>query len=62
MGSSVLVVALLWDEADTGIMGLAASLGCQVVGIGPGQDIASALYVDFKLRNGYSTHEIIGKS
>jgi tRNA (cmo5U34)-methyltransferase len=26
------------------------------------QDIASALYVDFKLRNGYSTHEIIGKS
>ena len=26
------------------------------------QDIASALYVDFKLRNGDSTHEIIGKS
>jgi uncharacterized protein (DUF58 family) len=43
-GVSVLVVALLWDEEDAGTMGLAASLGCQVVGVHPGQDLASALF------------------
>jgi uncharacterized protein (DUF58 family) len=43
-GVSVLVVALLWDEDDADTMGRAASLGCQVVGVHPGQDLASALF------------------
>ncbi|MBV8961179.1 MAG: DUF58 domain-containing protein [Actinobacteria bacterium] len=43
-GASVLVVALLWDEASTDTMGIAAGLGCQVVGVHPGQDLATALY------------------
>ncbi len=43
-GVSVMVVALLWDEEDTSTMGIAASLGCQVVGVHPGQDLATALF------------------
>ena len=41
---SVLVVALLWDEHSADTMGVAASLGCQVVGVHPGQDLSTALY------------------
>jgi uncharacterized protein (DUF58 family) len=43
-GVSILVVALLWDEDSADTMGLAAGLGCQVVGVHPGQDLATALY------------------
>jgi uncharacterized protein (DUF58 family) len=43
-GVSVMVVALLWDEENTNTMGIAASLGCQVVGVHPGQDLAAALF------------------
>ena len=43
-GVSVLVVALLWDEENADTMGTAAALGCQVVGVHPGQDLATALY------------------
>jgi uncharacterized protein (DUF58 family) len=45
-GVSILVVALLWDEAGTETVGTAASLGCQVVGVNPGQDLSTALYHD----------------
>lgn len=45
-GVSILVVALLWDEdpdsAETA--GLAAAMGCQVASLGPGDDLASALF------------------
>ena len=43
-GVSVLVVALLWDEENAATLGTAASLGCQVAGVHPGQDLATALY------------------
>lgn len=43
-GASVFVVALLWDENDATTTATAASLGCQVVAIHPGQDVSSALY------------------
>ncbi len=43
-GVSVLVVALLWDEQGADTAGVAASLGCQVASVRPGQDLASALY------------------
>jgi uncharacterized protein (DUF58 family) len=43
-GVSVLVVALLWDEGDADTMGVAAALGCQVVGVHPGQDLSTALF------------------
>jgi uncharacterized protein (DUF58 family) len=43
-GVSVLVVALLWDEENANTMGIAASLGCQVIGVNPGEDLASALF------------------
>lgn len=43
-GVSILVVALLWDEENAETMGRAASIGCQVAGVHPGQDLASALY------------------
>jgi uncharacterized protein (DUF58 family) len=43
-GVSVMVVALLWNEEDTSTMGIAASLGCQVVGVHPGQDLGTALF------------------
>ncbi|MFN2465083.1 MAG: DUF58 domain-containing protein [Candidatus Dormibacteria bacterium] len=42
-GVSILVVALLWDEASAETVGTASSLGCQVVGLHPGQDVADAL-------------------
>ncbi|HVM54698.1 MAG TPA: DUF58 domain-containing protein [Acidimicrobiales bacterium] len=50
-GVSVLVVALLWDEASEHTPALAASLGCQVVGVKPDQDLASALYHDIGAGN-----------
>jgi uncharacterized protein (DUF58 family) len=43
-GLSILVVALLWDEDNADTMGRAAALGCQVAGVHPGQDLATALY------------------
>ena len=43
-GVSVLVVALIWDEEATETLTTAAALGCQVAGVHPGQDLASALY------------------
>lgn len=43
-GVSILVVALLWDEENAQTMGIAASLGCQVAGVHPGQDLSTALY------------------
>jgi uncharacterized protein (DUF58 family) len=43
-GVSILVVALLWNEEHADTMGVAAALGCQVAGVHPGQDLASALY------------------
>jgi uncharacterized protein (DUF58 family) len=45
-GVSILVVALLWDEAGAETVATAASLGCQVVGVNPGQDLSTALYHD----------------
>ena len=42
-GMSVLVIALLWDDAYADTVGIAASLGCQVVGVHPGQDLSTAL-------------------
>ena len=45
-GVSVLVVALLWDDENADTMGTAAALGCQVVGLHPGQDLSSALSRD----------------
>lgn len=45
-GVSVLVVALLWNEEDSDVMGRAAALGCQVAGVHPGDDLASALFND----------------
>lgn len=50
-GVSILVVALLWDEEDAETLNVAASLGCQVTGIHPGQDIAAALYQDIGAGN-----------
>ena len=43
-GVSILVVGLLWDEENADTVGTAAALGCQAVGLKPGQDLASALY------------------
>lgn len=43
-GVSVLVVALLWNEEDSTTLLSAASLGCQVVGVSPGQDLSTALH------------------
>jgi len=45
-GASILVVALLWDEESSETLNVAAALGCQVAGIRPGQDLASALNHD----------------
>jgi uncharacterized protein (DUF58 family) len=42
-GASVLVVALLWGE-DNDTAARAASLGCQVVGVRPGDDLQTALH------------------
>jgi uncharacterized protein (DUF58 family) len=50
-GVSILVVVLLWDEEDAGTAGVAASLGCQVVSVKPGQDLSTALYNDIGAGN-----------
>jgi uncharacterized protein (DUF58 family) len=50
-GVSILVVALLWDEEHAETLNVAASLGCQVSGIHPGQDIGAALYHDIGAGN-----------
>ena len=50
-GLSILVVALLWDEENAGTVGRAASLGCQVASVHPGQDLASALHHDIGAGN-----------
>jgi uncharacterized protein (DUF58 family) len=52
-GMSILVVALLWDEEEGGTdtLGTAAALGCQVVGVHPGQDLTTALYQDIGAGN-----------
>ena len=44
-GVSVLVIALLWeeDEEEADVLTTAASLGCQVAGLHPGDDLATAL-------------------
>lgn len=43
-GVSVLVVALVWEPEAEQTINVAASLGCQVVELRPGQSIAGALY------------------
>lgn len=43
-GLSIMVVALLWSEENAETMGRAAALGCQVVGLHPGQDLTTALF------------------
>jgi uncharacterized protein (DUF58 family) len=50
-GVSILVVCLLWDEEDATTVGVAASLGCQVVAVKPGQDLSTALYNDIGAGN-----------
>lgn len=47
-GVSVLVVGLIWDEENTDVLGTAAALGCQVVGVHPDSDLASALNADMR--------------
>ena len=39
-GASVLVAAVVWDETFTDTLGIAASLGCQVIEIRPGAPLA----------------------
>ena len=51
-GVSVLVVALLWDDDNSETMGTAAALGCQVVGLHPGQDLSTALSRDMGAGSG----------
>lgn len=50
-GVSILVVALLWTEESAATLGIAAALGCQVVGVHPGQDLSSALSADIGAGN-----------
>lgn len=45
-GVSILVVALLWEEEHTETLNVATALGCQVAGVHPGQDLATALTHD----------------
>lgn len=45
-GVSILVVALLWTEEHQETLNVAATLGCQVTGIRPGQDLGTALRHD----------------
>lgn len=41
-GASVLVAAIIWDEAGHDTLGTAAALGCQIVEIHPGAPLAAA--------------------
>jgi hypothetical protein len=41
-GASVLVAALIWEEESAETLGIAASLGCQVIEIRPGVPLAVA--------------------
>lgn len=50
-GVSILVVALLWEEENAETLGIAASLGCQVAAVHPGQDLSTALYHDIGAGN-----------
>jgi uncharacterized protein (DUF58 family) len=50
-GVSILVVCLLWNDDDASTVGVAASLGCQVVSVRPGQDLSTALYNDIGAGN-----------
>lgn len=50
-GVSILVVALLWEEENAETLNTAAALGCQVAGVHPGQDLATALYHDIGAGN-----------
>ena len=50
-GVSILVVALLWSDESADTLGTAAALGCQVVGVHPGQDLSSALSADIGAGN-----------
>jgi uncharacterized protein (DUF58 family) len=43
-GASILVVALLWGEEENQTLNVAASLGCQVAGVHPGDDLRTALH------------------
>lgn len=45
-GISILVIALLWDPEHQETLNVASSLGCQVTGVRPGQDLATALVHD----------------
>lgn len=45
-GVSVMVVALLWDDAHADTAGIAGSLGCQVASVHPGDDLGAALAHD----------------
>ncbi|MHB1923200.1 MAG: DUF58 domain-containing protein [Acidimicrobiales bacterium] len=50
-GVSVLVVALLWHEDSSNVLATAAALGCQVTGIRPGDDLATAMAHDIGAGN-----------
>ena len=50
-GVSVLVVAVLWHEQADNTLAVAASLGCQVAGLKPGDDLATALAHDIGAGN-----------
>lgn len=45
-GTSILVVALLWDEEHAETLNVASALGCQVAAVRPGQDLTTALHHD----------------
>jgi len=50
-GVSIMVISLLWNEESTETLGIAAALGCQVVGVHPGQDLSTALLADMGAGN-----------
>ena len=50
-GVSVLVVALLWHEDSSNVLATAASLGCQVTGLRPGDDLGTVLAHDIGAGN-----------
>lgn len=49
-GSNVLVVILRWDVHDEEAPTVAASLGCQVAVVRPGDDLSTALYHEMRVR------------